>query len=316
MRDFTEPSELRRLVRVALGSRCRVTGVERLRGGSKKGVYRLALTGTGAPPTVIAYSWAPQENFWPSVPTDPLTPASGLAPFLAAHHTLNAAGARTPHLLHASESADHADLALVEDVPGDTLERAFTTDPPRAAKALAELSFTLDRMSAHTAPHPARTPASTSEALTLTRALSDLAEAAARDPRVSEAQPALSDRLHALHAAVTPRTAYSLVHGELGPDHVLLTPDAHPVLIDIEGLLHFDPEHEHAFLRLRFGPHYAKLARPSLDPARLALHTLALHLSLVAGPLRLLDGDFPHRDAMRGIAEHNTREALRLALPE
>ncbi|MYZ08633.1 aminoglycoside phosphotransferase family protein, partial [Streptomyces sp. SID2999] len=47
-------------------------------------------------------------------------------------------------------------------------------------------------------------------------------------------------------------------------------------------------------------------------PTRLSLHTVALHLSLVAGPLRLLDGDFPHREAMRGIAEHNTREALRL----
>ncbi|MFI8349928.1 phosphotransferase [Streptomyces sp. NPDC085596] len=309
MREFTEPSELRRLVREGLGPGCRVTGVERLRGGSKKGVYRLALTGTGAPPTVIAYSWAPQENFWPSVPADPLTPASGLAPFLAAHHTLNAAGARTPHLLYASEPDN---LALVEDIPGDTLERTFTTDPPRAAKALAELSLALDLMSAHTSPHPDHTPSATSEALTLTRALSDLTEAAARDPRISEAHPALSDRLHELHAAVTPRTTYSLVHGELGPDHVLLDSDAHPVLIDIEGLTHFDPEHEHAFLRLRFGPHYAPLSRPTLDPTRLALHTIALHLSLVAGPLRLLDGDFPHRDAMRGIAEHNTREALRL----
>ncbi|MEU4111287.1 aminoglycoside phosphotransferase family protein [Streptomyces sp. NPDC027717] len=309
MRAFTEPSELRRLVREGLGPGCRVTGVERLRGGSKKGVYRLTLTGTGAPPTVIAYSWAPQENFWPSVPTDPLAPASGLAPFLAAHHTLDAAGARTPHLLYASEPDD---LALVEDVPGDTLETAFTTAPPRAAKALAELGETLDRMAAHTSPHPGHTASATSEGLTLTRALRDLAEASARDTGIGAARPALSDRLRELHAAVTERTAYSLVHGELGPDHVLLDPDAHPVLIDIEGLTHFDPEHEHAFLRLRFGPRYAALARPTLDPTRLALHTLALHLSLVAGPLRLLDGDFPHREAMRGIAEHNTREALRL----
>ncbi|MEU6817177.1 phosphotransferase [Streptomyces sp. NPDC046860] len=307
MRVFTEPATLRRLVREGLGPGCRVTGVERLRGGSKKGVYRLALTGTAAPPTVIAYSWAPQESFWPAAPTDH---ASGLAPFLAAHHALDAAGVRTPRLLHASARDD---LALVEDVPGDTLETAFTSDPPRAATALAELSAALDRMAAHTSPHPDGTPSGTSEGLTLTRALRDLAEAATRVPRIAAARAALTDRLHALHAAVTPRPVYSLVHGELGPDHVLLTADGHPALIDIEGLTHFDPEHEHAFLRLRFGPHYAPLARPSLDPARLTLHTLALHLSLVTGPLRLLDGDFPHREAMRGIAEHNTGEALRMA---
>ncbi|GHF17901.1 aminoglycoside phosphotransferase family protein [Streptomyces griseoluteus] len=303
MRVFTDPSELRRLVRDGLGPGCRVTGVERLRGGSKKGVYRLALTGAGAPPTVIAYSWAPQENYWPSVPTPH---ASGLAPFLSAHHTLQAAGVRTPHVLYVSEPDD---LALVEDIPGDTLEAAFTTDPVRAAKALGELAVALDHMAAHTSPAD-----HISEDVALTRALDDLAESAARDPRIDAATPALANRLHELHAALAPRPTYSLVHGELGPDHILLTPDAHPVLIDIEALSHSDPEQEHAYLRLRFGPHYAPLSRP-LDPARLSLHTLALHLSLVAGPLRLLDGDFPHRDAMRGIAEHNTREALRLVGP-
>ncbi|WP_256804859.1 MULTISPECIES: hypothetical protein [Frankia] len=35
-----------------------------------------------------------------------------------------------------------------------------------------------------------------------------------------------------------------------------------------------------------------------------------MHLSLVAGPLRLLDGDFPDRALMAGIAEHNLRAAL------
>ncbi|MGA5652508.1 phosphotransferase family protein [Streptomyces seoulensis] len=301
MRAFTDPSELRRLVREALGPGCRVTGVERLRGGSKKGVYRLALAGAGAPPTVIAYSWAPQENYWPGVPTPH---PSGLAPFLSAHHTLQAAGVRTPHVLYASRPDD---LALVEDIPGDTLETAFTTDPPRAAEALAKLSMALDRMAAQTSPAD-----HTSEDVTLTRALDDLTEAAAREPRIHAAAPALTDRLHELHAALTPRATHSLVHGELGPDHVLLTPDADPALIDIESLTHADPEQEHAYLRLRFGPHYTHLSRPTLDPARLSLHTLALHLSLVAGPLRLLTGDFPHRDAMRGIAEHNTREALRM----
>ncbi len=32
--------------------------------------------------------------------------------------------------------------------------------------------------------------------------------------------------------------------------------------------------------------------------------------ALVAGPLRLLDGDFPDRDCMKKIAEHSLRQAL------
>ncbi|MFJ8796506.1 hypothetical protein [Streptomyces sp. NPDC102487] len=56
--------------------------------------------------------------------------------------------------------------------------------------------------------------------------------------------------------------------------------------------------------------HYAGLSGGDLDGHRMTFYTLAMHLSLVAGPLRLLDGDFPERDVMRGIAEHNLREAL------
>ena len=44
----------------------------------------------------------------------------------------------------------------------------------------------------------------------------------------------------------------------------------------------------------------------------MALYTLAMRLSLVAGPLRLLDGDFPDRAFMLEIVEHNLREALAL----
>lgn len=146
----------------------------------------------------------------------------------------------------------------------------------------------------------------------LERALRDLEEAAGRDGRIAAAGAALRDRLHELADRVRPRTEYGLIHGELGPDHVLVDTDGHPILIDIEGLMYFDVEWEHVFLRLRFGEQYTALAGPGLDPQRLDLYVLAMRLSLVAGPLRLLDGDFPDRAFMQGIAEHNAKEALAL----
>ncbi|MFD9605514.1 hypothetical protein OG609_01610 [Streptomyces sp. NBC_01224] len=38
-------------------------GLDRLRGGSRKGVYRLTLDNGS---TVIDCIWAPAENYWPS----------------------------------------------------------------------------------------------------------------------------------------------------------------------------------------------------------------------------------------------------------
>ncbi|MGW2783584.1 phosphotransferase [Streptomyces populi] len=326
MRKLAEIEDLSGLVRDVLGPACRVVGIDRLRGGSKKGVYRVRVDGTPMA-SVIVYSWAEEENFWPGRndmdADDPFAPASGLAPFLAARRSLESLGARTPRVLLADGSRHRcpADLAVVEDISAGTLEALFTSDPARAAAALDELAATVDAMHRHLAPEYGRVDllerggtakGVSCEQSVLDRALRDLEEASGRDRRIAAADGHLRDRLHGLSALVTPRTAYGLIHGELGPDHVLVDADGHAVLIDIEGLMHFDIEWEHVFLQIRFGEFYPVLARPGLDPRRLDLYRLAMRLSLVAGPLRLLDGDFPDRAFMHGIAEHNLREALAL----
>lgn len=276
---------------------------------------------------MIVYSWAEEENFWPDQnrtdARDPLAPASGLTPFLAARQNLDGLGVRVPRVLLADDSRHRhpADVAVVEDISAGTLEALLESDPARAAVALEDLAAMVDVMHRHLAPRYGRvdlleqggTASEVScEQLILDRALRDLEEASGRERRIAAADGHLRDRLHGLAALVIPRAEYGLIHGELGPDHVLVDAGGHAVLIDIEGLMHFDIEWEHVFLQLRFGKHYPVLSRPGLDPQRLDLYMLAMRLSLVAGPLRLLDGDYPDRASMHGIAEHNLKEALAL----
>ena len=68
-----------------------------------------------------------------------------------------------------------------------------------------------------------------------------------------------------LAAAIRPRSDYRLIHGELGPDHVLVDGRGRPVIIDIEGLMYFDVEWEHVFVRLRFQEDYRFLHRDGVD---------------------------------------------------
>jgi hypothetical protein len=316
--------DLAPLARAALGRT--PTAVHRLRGGSKKGVYRLILD-DGA--TAIAYVWSPGEDYWRQPDTDirdTFSHASGLGLFLAAHHRLGELGVRVPRLLLADREAVHlpACTAVVEDVRGASLEGLLRDDPDAARVPLARLAGVLRVLRECTAAGHGKAVlveeggmpfGESCEQVVTDRAVRDIAYAAERDPRVGAVRQALTERIRALRDAVGPRGHTSLVHGELGPDHVLVTPDGEPVLIDIEGLMYFDAEWEHAFLQLRFGAAYDVLRAPGLDPDRMALYQLATHLSLVAGPLRLLDGDFPEREAMRGIAEFNLRRALGL-LPD
>lgn len=326
MRQFTETEALSGIVCEAFGAGVRVVGMDRLRGGSKKGVYRVHVDGPRAA-SVIVYSWAEAENFWPAAEgidaAYPFAPASGLVPFLAAQRRLDRLGVRVPGVLLVDDSRRRypADVAVVEDVAGGTLEALLETDPARASDALSKLATMLEVMHQQHSQQYGRVDVLergdnasgvSCEQLVLERALRDLAEAAERDPRIGSAAASLHVRLQELAARVSPRIEHGLIHGELGPDHVLVDASGHPVLIDIEGLMFFDVEWEHVFLQLRFGEQYPALSRPGLDPARLDLFMLAMRLSLVAGPLRLLDGDFPHRALMQGIAEHNANEALAL----
>ncbi|MCX4726266.1 phosphotransferase family protein [Streptomyces sp. NPDC090052] len=329
-RKVVTRDHLEGVARAALGDGRRLAGVARLRGGSKKGVYRLTFDDDF---TAIVYIWDDAENFWPTTDpgdadshtaddhTDPFSHASGIDLFQAANRRLDALGIRTPRILLADRSRSHypADIAVVEDVPGENLEALLHREPHRMEATLAALAETLGVMRRHTGPGFGKVAlidgggvsrGRSCEQGVLDRALDDLAEAASRDSRIGRVRRHLEEEVRGLAAAVRPRSEYGLIHGELGPDHVLVDRLGQPVLIDIEGLMFFDVEWEHAFLRIRFREHYRWFDSRGLDEQRLAFYTLAMRLSLVAGPLRLLDGDFPDRDAMMGIAEHNLQQAL------
>jgi len=323
-RCFAERRELADVVRAALGPGRRLASVERLRGGSKKGVYRLTFDDQS---TAISYVWDAAENYWPARQgagedrDDPFSDASGIEEFEASHAHLDALGVRTPriYLADRSRAAYPADIALVEDVRGGDLEMQLQRGLPGARQAMARLGAALAVMHRHRGPRFGKVAWAGSdttarqrscEQVVLDRALGDLAQAAARVERVAAARGQLEHVARELAAAVRPRTQYGLIHGELGPDHVLIDGHGEPVIIDIEGLMFFDVEWEHAFLELRFGEHYRWLRADGLDDRRLRFYRLALHLSLIAGPLRLLDGDFPDREPMMQIAAYNTGKAL------
>lgn len=316
------------MLRAAYGSGRRLAGLERLRAGSKKGVYRLSFEDGGS---AILYVWSPEENYWPRrVPPsqdDPLGDADGLHLFTAAQAVLESIGVRSPrlHFADASHELYPSDLAIVEDLPGGTLDDLLAVDPVAASRPLAELAEALSAMAARTSPRLGKVYVVQTRAepetrgapdVVLAAARADLAEAATRVPEIGAVAGRVEDLLDGFAGAIEPRDPYALIHGELGADHVMVDPDGHPVLVDIEGLMFFDVEWEHVFLKFRFREHYARLGSPELDPARLRLYRLARHLSLVAGPLRIADGDFPDRAFMLEIAEAHAGRVLAFARGE
>jgi hypothetical protein len=325
-RRFADADSLRPVARAALGAGRRLRQVERLAGGSKKGAYRLTMDDGG---TVLVYAWDDAEDYWQGVlpedaddPASPFAHASGLSLFEAAARRLASAGVRCPELLFADSSGAlyPADVAVVEDVAGGSLEALLEKDPVTAQRPLSVLADWLAGMDAVRSPSfgkvafvdaGGRSPWTSCENAMLHQAVAQLSEIADRDQRAADARGRLEEALRSLAGPITPRATSSLVHGELGPDHVLLDRRGEPVLIDIEGAMYFDAEREHVWMRMRFGEHYATLNRGGLDENRLRFYQLCMHLDLVAGPLRIAGTSHPEREWFRSVAEYHLQRALR-----
>jgi hypothetical protein len=289
-------------------------------------VYRLTMDDAT---TAIAYLWEDSENFWPLAPddgdrADPFSASVGADLYEAAHTRLASLGLRMPEVYLLDRDRVHypADIAIVEDVPGENLLDRYKRDPAEVEPTLARLREGLAAMRNYRSASPgkvghvdggglSRWPSCEEGALHF--ALRCLAEVAERDRRITDTRDRFEERLRELAAAVRPRTEHSVVHGELGLDHILVDSDGNPVIIDIEDLMYFDVEWEHVHMQIRLHQHWARLVGvDGLDEDRLALYMLTQRLWLTAGPLRLLDGDFPRRAFMQEIAEYNLNEALAL----
>ncbi|MCW6003324.1 aminoglycoside phosphotransferase [Micromonospora sp. CPCC 205371] len=320
-RAFLQPNDLHGLVAEQFGADRRLSSLERLTGGSKKGVYRLGLNDQT---TMMLYVWAPHENYWPAaaaVPDDPFTDASGAELFAASHAALLAAGVRVPQLMMFDRDRRYldADIALVEDAGALRLEALLERDRAAADAPLSALGDALRQMHTTFGAHYgklaaiARGEASQTrrtEDIIVDRALGHLDAAAARDDRLADAHHQIVAHVRLLRGAIAPREEYGLVHGELGPDHVLVTAAGEAVIIDFEGLAYFDVEWDHAWLQMRFGDTYPALRPVELDLDRLELYRYAQTLSLIDGPLRIADTDFPDRQWMLDLAEWNITKAL------
>jgi hypothetical protein len=135
---------LRRVLQTALGSAQRIASLTRLHGGTKKGVYRAVLDDR----SVIVYVWDTSENYWPAGDpdlandeSDPFADASGADLFAVSNQYLQSLGVRTPELYHldTSRAASPADIAIVEDIQGGTLQEHWQRQPDDAARITAEL---------------------------------------------------------------------------------------------------------------------------------------------------------------------------------
>jgi aminoglycoside phosphotransferase (APT) family kinase protein len=284
----------------------------RLGGGTSKGVYRVCGPDSRS---VIVYRWHPDEDRWPA-DDEPegkaAASAEGRQRFLAAHRELASIGLRVP-AIHAEQVHDaevEGDLAVVEDLGDRMLAAVLEQGAGERDRMIDGFAVMVQRLHSRQRSRPGALGSSDADG-PWAAFHEEIVRVAERDLVTAQDHPVLRSILSRLRELladlaqrIRPRERWSLLHGELGPDHVLVPPDGRPCMIDIEGMRYGDVEWEHAYLALRFGPWYERFREVDLDPVRLELYTLTHRLSLVAGPMRLL-GEIGPDATFEDIVAHN-----------
>ncbi|GBF75085.1 aminoglycoside phosphotransferase [Paenibacillus sp. 598K] len=289
-----------------------VRHVERMHGGAQKVVYRI-ICSNGF--TCILYVWDLGMNYFQEdIVNGGLHQASyGSDRFETNNKLLTELGIRTPALYEFSRDRLLCpyDYALVEYVDGLKAEVYF--QPAQASlqdKVFEQLGDMLRTM--HGLRRPGYGAADKPEPAPkyCHHGKVQLAYAAQHMETIGREQDQLLYKLDELASRIRPRRQFGLIHGELGPDHVLVNGQLEPYLIDIEGAMFFDIEQEHSFLELRFGDYYRYLKRDDLDQDRMIFYRYHHHISLTSGGLKLLHRGFPNRQFAEQLAAYHARCAL------
>ncbi|GGD86339.1 phosphotransferase family protein [Paenibacillus nasutitermitis] len=316
-------ADLEEHIREFGGSRYRLRDIRRIGdGGAQKAVYKLNCTGG---PDLMLFVWDLSANYFEQDWREAgVTEESyGALQFERNTHLLSGMGVRVPAIRYISRERNRYpfDYAIVEYIHGPNLMIYEEGDTAVRDRIYEELAGMLGKMHASRSAvwgeaaegrmNRETAAAAPCHSGIYDNALRELAFTVARIDHADWEEKEIRLHLDRLLANIRPRGQYGFIHGELGPDHVLVNERLEPYLIDIEGSEYFDIEHEHSFLQFRFGALYDRyLRRDDLDPDRMLFYKFHHHLSCTAGGLKLLERGFPNRKLAGEIYEHNRQSVL------
>jgi hypothetical protein len=302
------------------GNKSELIAVEDLNDGFGKKTYRLSFKNLAL--RCILHVWTLPSHGLTELESkaDWILAPSGLDIFKRNNGFLLDRGICVPGIVmeDGSRSVCDYDFALVEYIGSNNYTEYVKNRSAAAAKALLrKIDVQLRKLHACHRSRPGlpldgRTPAEPCEQMVLQHILLGLDFAAEYNDRIKSSKGRIQDAVNRIVGAIEPRSTLHLIHGELGPEHILIGEAEAVHFIDCEGLKFFDLEFEHSLLKARFGRDYVQFARPDLDSRMMKYYGLMHYIGWNAFASKAVTKSSIDKTWARGIMESSTREILRV----
>lgn len=251
MKDFFDKK-----AREVFGEDCKLASLERLLGDAQKHTWLAKCTNNFS---FVIYQWSGSATYFDYDQADAVFRSSSAGLFELNNRLFREAGALTPKLYYMDRSRQEQDCeyCFVEYIDGADMDYILAHEPERLDRVIEGLTVSVNRLHKIKSNRIGQEGRLQDEGFdVLPLCLKSIAENSeylqSHDAERKEFFIKVEARAKSLAEILPAWSSYTFIHGELGPNHVMVDKDDTAYLIDIEGAKYCDVEEENSFLNFRF----------------------------------------------------------------
>jgi len=272
------------------GKEYQLDSMERILGGAQKFTY-LAKCTNGF--MFVVYQWDKSTTYFENNAECAVFCSSSATLFQRNNELMRKHGVLTPELffMDKSRSACDCEYAFVEYINGHDVDYIKKKEPERLDAVLKSLRNSIDRL--HGIKNPVAGQVGRMQdadfnliAYELENIYQNSVYLQENDSQYADIYVQVEEKAKKCAGKLDKRNEYTFIHGELGPNHVIVDKDNNAYLIDIEGAKFYDVEEELSFLDMRFNKRFRR-TDSQVDEQRMYFYYIGHCLGNLRGAVEL-----------------------------
>lgn len=310
--DFQEVSLNAKRV---FGEKYIVEKIDRLYGGAQKGTYKIQCTNGFV---FVLYIWDKRTSLFSKYENkNDIFRSNGADLFLASHKVFedNNIPVQKLYYIDMTKKVYDFEYAFVEYISGKEIETYMDKSESEVKQLFISLGDSIRKLHRIKRSFTGTIEAPQKEEFKCEEYILYIIETEmnyliGNCNEVAKKEKEIREAYNDLYKNIKPRKEYAFIHGELGPNHVLVNKNREMFFIDIECAKYFDKEYENSFLEFRFGDYYKYLEEENLDKYRMKFYKLSHHIGCLSGALKLTKEDYYDMKDVNGMIKYNLEQVL------
>lgn len=288
------------------GEKNELESMERILGGAQKYTYLTKYTNGFK---FIIYQWDKSTTYFENNDESAVFCSNSANLFESNNELMRKHGVLTPELFYMDKSRSECDYeyAFVEYINGYDVDYIMEREPERMDAVLKSLSNSIDRL--HNIKNDAVGQVGRMQGADFNLIefeLEDIHQNSMylqkNDNQYADVYVQVEEKARECAQKLESRNEYTFIHGELGPNHVIVDKDNNAYLIDIEGAKFYDVEEELSFLDMRFNKRLKKVA-DIVDEQRMYFYYIGHCLGNLRGAVELKQKGYYDMDDVNGMID-------------